>query len=153
MSDTVQWVEFFGERFAVPARMNARLRVRFMRLAAEGADTAEAESEAAILLDKMVQSSVRPEDQDRFDALCERECPSDEDLMRFIVNVIAAAAERPTGQPSDSSAGLTVTEPKSVSVPASSVQPDLQLVRELEQQGRADKAEFVMMNLRARSAV
>lgn len=152
MSDTVQWVEFFGERFAVPARMNARLRVRFMRLAAEGADTAEAESEAAILLDKMVQSSVRPEDQDRFDALCERECPSDEDLMRFIVNVIAAAAERPTGQPSDSSDGLTIIEPKSESAPDSLDAPSLRVVRELEAAGRPDKAEFVAMAMRARSA-
>lgn len=156
MSDSVQFVEFFGERFAVPARMNARLKTRFFALAAEGGEGAEVDaskqSEAAILLEKMVQQSVRPEDRKRFDDLCDREMPSDEELMQFLVDVMSAAAERPTGRPSDSSDGQTSTAPKSATELASSDAPKLTLVQELEAAGRADKAEFVVMAERARSA-
>ena len=149
MSDSVQFVEFFGEQFAVPARMNARLRARFFRVAAEGGNTEDQMSEAAILLDKMIEQSVRPEDRKRFDDLCDREMPGDEELMGFVVKVISASAERPTGRPSDSSGGPTIIEQKSVSAQELSAHPSLQLIRDLEAQGRADKAQFVKLAMQA----
>lgn len=138
MPDDVQFVEFFGERFAVPARINQRLVIRFSRLAAEGADTSAGDSskanEAAILLDRMVEQMVRPEDKDRFEDVCDRERPTDEELMEFIASVMKAVSGRPTSRPSDSSAGPTTTAPSS--------EPDSssRVIARLEEQGRPDLA-------------
>ncbi len=138
MSDDVQFAEFFGERFAVPQRINQRLIIRFGRLAAEGADTAATNpakaNEAAILLDRMVEQMVRPEDKDRFEDVCDRERPTDEELMAFIADVMAAVSRRPTSRPSDSSAGPTSTPQNSADDSSSRV------ITRLEQQGRPDLA-------------
>ena len=151
MSDSVQFVEFFGERFAVPPRLNQRLVIRFQRKAAEGADTADLDEakarEAAILLDKMIEQSVRAEDRERFEAVCDRELPSDEELMEFVAKVLAAVAQRPTGRPADSSSGPTSIEPKSVSEPAY-----LRVVQREEEAGRPDRALMVLMAQEGRSA-
>jgi hypothetical protein len=151
VSDSVQFVDFFGEQFAAPARMNSRLVIRFQRMAAEGADTADVDEakarEAAIMLDKMIEQSVRPEDRPRFEDVCDRELPSDEELMKFVADVLAAVAGRPTSRPSDSSDGPTNTRPNSGG------DSSLAVVHRLEERGRPDLALMVTMSQEARSAV
>lgn len=145
-----RFVDFFGEQFQVPDRINQRLVIRFGRLAAEGADTADEDpkkaAEAAILLDRMVEQMVRPEDKDRFEDACDRERVSDEELMRFIAQVMAAVSGRPTSLPSGSSDGQRTTPPSSEAASSS-----LRVVRRLEESGRPDLALMVEMAQEARS--
>jgi hypothetical protein len=143
VSDTLGFVDFFGERFAVPARINQRLVVKFGRIAAEGGDTEHTDParalEAAIVLDKMVEQSVRAEDRQRFEDVCDRECPTDEELMGFVASVMAAVSRRPTSPPSGSSGGRTVT-PQSAEVDSYS-----QVIEREEAAGRPDRALMVLM--------
>lgn len=152
MADDVRFVEFFDERFAVPARMNQRLVIRFQRLAAEGADTEDLNEakarEATIMLDRMIEQSVRPEDRQRFEDVCDREMPNDEELMGFVADVLAAAAGRPTSRPSDSSGGQTSTPPNSGGDSSAAA-----VVARLEAQGRPDLALIVDMAQTGRSAI
>lgn len=152
MSDTVEFVEFFGEQFRVPQRINARIRQRIAALSSQGMDLDENDpkaqqlaQQAALLIDKMVTGSIRPEDRERFEDVCDRECPSDEELMQFAMDVLEAASGRPTTQPSVSSGGPTIIQESSED--ASS----LAVIRRLEQTGRPDRAYFVRMAQEARA--
>lgn len=128
-------VEFFGETFTVPERFNHRLLTRFAKLARKGVDSDDSEGMAAI--DDLIDQCVMPYDMERFDAVCDRERPSFEELMEFMHDVLEAISARPTGQPSDSSDGLQTTSPNSADGSPSAV------VARLEQQGRPDLALMV----------
>ena len=152
MSDTVEFVEFFGEQFRVPQRINARIRQRIAALSAQGMELDENDpkaqklaQQAALLIDKMVTGSVRPEDRERFEEVCDRECPSDEELMQFAMDVLAAASGRPTMQPSVSSDGPTIIQQ------SSEADSSLAVIHRLEQAGRPDQAYIVQMAQEARA--
>ena len=100
-------IEFFGEEFEVPEKLNHRRVLRLAKFASAGSDTDNLAAMGA--LDDLLTQCVRPEDAVRFDALCDREGTTSEDLMRFTGQVIAELAERPTAQPALSSDGPTPT--------------------------------------------
>jgi hypothetical protein len=109
-------VEFLGEQFEIPERINKRLMVKFAALAAKGAKSDDGEGN--VVMDRVLDQLVRPEDLDRFNDLCDRERPQDEELLEFIGKAFSVLAERPTSQPSDSSDGHVTTPLKSVPPPA-----------------------------------
>ncbi len=138
-------VEFCGEQFTVPARINKRLLIRFAAAAARGTDSNG--EDGAVLLDRLLDQCVRDEDRQRFDDLCDKVRVEDEQLMEYIGKVIGALSERPTSQPSDSSAGPTSTELTSVSEePKRSAREDaaLTLLAQAEEQGRPDRGVFLL---------
>lgn len=151
MSDSVEFVEFFGEQFAAPQRINQRLLIKVSRLAAEGADTEDMDEAkakaAAIVLDQMIEQCVRAEDKQRFEDICDRERVNDEELMEFVGKVMEVVSGRPTTRPSVSSAGQTVTEPSSGDASF------LRVVERLETSGRPELAYMVEETQKARSAV
>ena len=100
-------IEFFGEEFEVPEKLNHRRVLRLAKFASAGSDTDNLAAMGA--LDDLLTQCVRPEDAARFDALCDREGTTSEDLMRFTGQVIAELSERPTAQPAPSSDGPTPT--------------------------------------------
>ena len=100
-------IEFYGEQFEVPDKVNHRLVLRLAKFASAGSDTGNLAAMGA--LDDLLTRCIRPEDAERFDALCDREGTTGEELMLFTGRVIAELSERPTAQPAPSSAGLTPT--------------------------------------------
>lgn len=127
--------EFFGETFDLPERFNMRLFTRFGTLAQKGMDSSDIESVA--MIDRLIDQSVRPEDVARFDEVCDRERPDFEELMEFVMGVVAEVTERPTKRPSDSSDGPTSTKDSSSDVSS------LPVIARLEQSGRPDLALMV----------
>ena len=98
-------IEFFGEKFEVPEKINHRRVLRLAKFASAGSDSDNLAAMGA--LDDLLTQCVRPEDAERFDTLCDREGTTSEDLMKFTGQVIAEISERPTALPAPSSAGLS----------------------------------------------
>lgn len=140
-------IEFAGESFAVADKIGLMPLMRFAHLADSGVDSEDMAGLAAMY--DLLEQCIAEQDWSRFQRAATKSRADGDDLMAAVQAAIAVISERPTGRPSDSSAGLTVIEPKSESEPVSSVQPELQLVRELELAGRADKAEFIVQRMRA----
>lgn len=143
-SDSVEFVDFFGERFALPRRFNSRLLWRFMRAADDGIDSESAEG--IVLMDKLLDAVVRPEDHKRFDQVCDRECPDDEQLIEFAMEAVQKIAARPTGRPSDSSDGPRTTSTSSAGDSSSPV------IARLEERGRPDLALIVAQAQESRAS-
>ena len=100
-------IEFFGEKFEVPEKINHRRVLRLAKFASAGSDSSNLAAMGA--LDDLLTQCVRPEDAERFDALCDREGTTAADLMEFTGKVLAELSERPTALPAPSSAGPTPT--------------------------------------------
>ncbi len=137
-------VEFLGETFSVPERMDYRTFLRFARAASEGVDDGSMDGLAAV--DAMLDQCIEPADKARFDKLCARERPDMEQLMEFIASAMNAMSARPTSRPSDSAGGPMTTEPTSVPRSSGSV------IESLERGGRPDLALIHTQALEARSA-
>lgn len=144
-------VGFFGESFELNDPADYEFAMVEFSEVAEATDGNSIAALAAVMT--MLRAAIVTEDFDRFRATARKhKAQVQRDLMPVIVDAFRQPVpERPTGRSADSSAGPTVTEPRSDSMPAAS--GSLTLVKELESQGRADKAEFVVMAERARSAV
>lgn len=127
--------EFFGEVFETPERFNMRLLTRFATLAKRGVDSDDIEGVAAI--DSLIDQCLRPEDVERFDEVCDRERPDFDELMAFIMGVVAEVSQRPTKRPSDSSDGPTLTKDSSRD------DSSLRVIRRLEAEGRPSIALMV----------
>lgn len=123
--------------------------MRFAHLASSGVDSEDMEALAAMY--DLLEQCIADDDWPRFQRAATKSRADGEMLMAVVQKAIEAIGERPTGQPSDSSDGLTTIEPRSESAVASS--EPLRVIRDLESQGRPDKAEFVAMAERARSAI
>lgn len=103
-------VEFKGEEFQPRERVN---RMRSLALAKLARDSAKVDAEKAgeaimnnmAALYDLVEHVLRPEDFDRFMALCDEHGVDDADLYEFTGKMIGAAGERPTARLSDSSDG------------------------------------------------
>lgn len=137
-------VEFFGDTFEVPERFNMRRVTQFAAAASRGVDDKSLEGMAAV--NGLLDQCVRPEDTERFDALCDKHGASIEDLLEFFGSVLEVVTDRPTSQPSVSSDGLRTIEPKSTGDSYSPV------IARLENQGRPDLALMVTQAREARSA-
>jgi hypothetical protein len=101
-------VDFLGESFEISERVNERRMLRLMRLARSGADSDNADAMGEF--DEMLSLCFASKDEEkRFDAACDRDGVTTEQLFEFVGKVIAARAERPTARPSDSSTGPSST--------------------------------------------
>lgn len=141
-------VEFFGERYPVADKIGLMPLMRFARVAEAGVDSGDMAGLAAMY--DLLEQCIADESWPAFQRAATRNRADGDDLMRVVKDAIEAIAARPTGRPSDSSDGPAAIEPRSVTEPVSS--EPLRLIRDLEEQGRADKAEFVAMAQRAASA-
>lgn len=124
--------EFFGEHFDAPERFNMRAFTRFAALASKGVDDADMEAVAAI--DALITQCVSPGDLPRFEATCDRERPSLDELIEFVGAVMSEVSERPTRRPSDSSDGSQPTSVTSV------VDSSSRVIARLESEGRPSLA-------------
>ena len=94
-----------GEVFTIDPEPNLIALGRFAKLARTGADTDDMESFAALV--DTVASSVVEGDEARFLDLCQKKRAPADLLLKIVQAVLQAQAQRPTRQPSDSSAGLS----------------------------------------------
>lgn len=127
-------VEFFGQTFALRPKVSEYAFAKFARAAARGVDGDTAQGMSAMLT--LLEKCITPEDWQRFDRTAEDNDATTEQIMAVIVGAlqqtVEPATDRPTVQPSDSSDGLSSTEPKSgsssdVKGSVLSGRPDLQL--------------------------
>jgi hypothetical protein len=115
-------VEFGGEEFLPREKTNRMRSLYLAKLARDGSSLKEGDeavgeavmSNMAALYD-LVEHVLRPEDFDRFMAAADRAGADDTELYTFTAKMIAAAAERPTVLPADSSAGPSPMPVNSVS--------------------------------------
>ncbi len=130
-------VEFAGERFATADKIGLMPLMRFAKVAKAGADAQDMDGLAALY--DLLQQCIDPADWVRFEAAADRTHAEGDELMAVIGKVFEALSERPTRQPSDSSAGQQTT-------PQSSGDGSyLQVVKRLEDEGRPDRALIVQM--------
>jgi hypothetical protein len=139
---------FAGEEFGVADRIGLMPLMRFAHLADGGVDSEDMSALAAMY--DLLEQCIDPVDWQRFQRAATKVRADGEALMGIVKQAIEVIGERPTGRPSDSSDGPTVTEPKSVTEPGSSGKSAV--VVQLESKGRADMAQIVAMAERARSA-
>lgn len=149
---TAAVVRFGGEEFRVRARVSLPALMRFAH-AAKATTTTELDQWDAIY--RLCAAALDPaEDLDHFLDVADRENADEKTLMLFVRKVMMGQTDRPTGRPSDSSDGPTVTAPNSEPVQDSSESPDLhvRVVRREEAAGRPDRALMVLMAHEAASA-
>lgn len=124
---------FMGDSFNVQDEISAIAMGDFAVAAAstEGEDKNSLPAMAAMM--GLLEDCVMPEEWQRFRKVAKAKRAGFDDLMKFVGEIMVASAERPTGQPSDSTDGLPTTELKSVSSSADKVtqafpgRPDKQL--------------------------
>ena len=132
-------VPFLGDTFTPRDQLNSRRLGKFAQLANKG-DMPEMVAMAAI--NDLIDGVLRPEDMDRFDALCDLHNPDYEALAAFIADVLETMTARPTSRPSVSSDGPTITAAKSTddsfsrAVEVTRGRPDLQLMVMMAQKAR-----------------
>jgi hypothetical protein len=147
--------EFKGEYFQPSNRINERRVRKMARLLTAGQKAAEKgeDAEAGQFLmqlkemeDDLVNMCLRPEDIERFDALCDEHGSTEDELRAFMAASIAEHAERPTSRPSVSSDGPISTPP------SSEVDSYSQAIAQREQEGRPDLALVLLQTQEQRSA-
>ncbi len=130
-------VEFGGERFATADKIGLMPLMRFAKVAKAGADAQDMDGLAALY--DLLQQCIDPADWARFEAAADRAHAEGDELMAVIGKVFESLSERPTRQPSDSSAGQQTTPQRSGGGSY------LQVVKRLEEQGRPELAHVVVM--------
>lgn len=143
-------VEFFGGRFQVAERVGLMPLMRFAKVAKSGVDSDDMAGLAAMY--DLLEQCIAPADWQRFQDAADKARADGEELMKVVQTAIELISARPTGRPSDSSDGPQITPQRSGSGRDSSAEESLRVVRELEAAGRPDKAQFVVMAMRERSA-
>lgn len=107
-------VEFKGATFEPRERVNRMRSLHLAKLARDGGKADPEKAGEAVMnnmaaLYDLVEHVLRPEDFDRFMALCDEHGVDDAALYEFTGKMIGAAAERPTERPSASSDGPSTT--------------------------------------------
>lgn len=125
-------VSFCGETFTIPDKIGAMPLMRFASLARAGVDTDDLEGLAAMY--DLLRSCIAEDDWDRFETLAETEKAEGSDLWLLVQQVFVVHAERPTGQPSDSSDGPSTTSQSSTDIEFDKVK------RRFEDEGRVSWA-------------
>lgn len=134
---------FLGEQFRV-TQPGALALMRFARSAKGGSDANDLDGLAAMY--DLLSQVLEPDDWARFEAHADRCHATGDQLLGFVQEVLVSVAERPTGRPSDSSAGPQIIEPSS---PDDSSSP---VIRRLNDQGRPDLALLVRKRQESLSA-
>ena len=134
---------YFGTVLRVNPELSELELVEFMDRAQQ---VGENDPRAVTMLKDYLRSLVHPDDFDRFWELARRYRQTQQDLGALTQTLMAAAAGRPTGLPSDSSAGQSST------APSSRDGSSLRVIRQLESQGRSDIALAVVRAQEAQAA-
>lgn len=154
MSDTV---DFCGADFRVGERVGLMPMMRYARVAkrmlerqktgaaSDGMDEIE-QLDATLSL---LEQCVHPDDWSRFEQVTTEHGVDQEGYMEFAGRVMALLANRPTGQPSDSSDGLRIIEASSTAVSSS---PEESVIQRLNDKGRPDLALIVRKRQEALTA-
>jgi hypothetical protein len=147
-------IEFFGAKYRLSDPEDYQwAMLEFADAATGGADAATLEGLSAIMA--MLKAAIHPDDWTRFrTAARKNKARVDRDLMPVVVSAFSQeVTDRPTGRSSDSSDGPKVTPDTSAAVSSSMDEPHLRVIKRLEDEGRPDKAEMVLLAQEARSAV
>lgn len=135
-------VEFGGETFRTADSIGLMALMRFAHVAKGGTDSNDMAGLAAMY--DLLEQCFPAEEFDRFQQVALRTKAKGDELMAVVGKVVEAISARPTGRPSDSSAGPAVIEPSSGDA-SSSEAPHLRVVRHWEEKGRPDVAFMVQM--------
>lgn len=110
-------VDFFGETIRLVDEPSEWTMLEFAE-AADNTDANELQGLAAVM--RLLRGTVHEDDWDRFARTARKhKAQVDRDLMPLVVAVITGATDRPTRQPSDSSAGLPTTAASSTAASSS----------------------------------
>lgn len=112
-------VTCMGESFETWPSISAMAYVDFARSMKTDENSVSPDSVLALM--DLLQDCLLPEEWDRFQQVTRSKRAGFEDLMNVIKAMVEAQADRPTGQPTDSSAGLPTTDQKSESTSANKV--------------------------------
>lgn len=123
-------VPFAGETFEMLEVSGAAL-LDFAEASSEGQDGNMMEGLASIK--RLIRDCLSDEDWKRFWALARKTRATPDDLLKVVQSILTGETERPTSRPADSSAGPSVTEPKSepsadVKVSTLAGRPDLRVM-------------------------
>jgi hypothetical protein len=135
-------IERWGETFNT-VRPGAWSLMEFAKVASDGTDSTDLAG--LVAMRNLIEACIHPEDMARFTRACSKARADGKELMGIVAEVIAQVAERPTTQPSDSSAGLRTTNASSaggssspaVSLMESRKRGDLALVHRDAEESRA----------------
>jgi hypothetical protein len=132
-------VELFGEVFALNPREDYEWAMIEFADAAMGGTDADLLSGAAAVM-ALLREAIAADQWERFRKTARaKKAQTKRDLMPIVVQIFTQAAERPTGLPSDSSAGQRST-PES-----SEVASYRRVIEREEASGRPDRALMVQM--------
>ena len=105
-------VPFFGEQFDLNPEPSEYALMEFAEAAADGVDGDTMQGLAAMM--RLVTECIDVKDRSRFRVLARKSKAGADDLTKVIQAAFKQETERPTGRPSDSSDGPTITAPRSV---------------------------------------
>jgi len=111
--------DYLGEQFERADEFPAFAYAEFCEALADGAEENSQQATGVAL--RLALACVAKKDQQRFRAVSRAKNAKVEDWLKVFYNWSAAEADRPTGQPTDSSDGLEATPETSESLPVASV--------------------------------
>lgn len=111
--------EYFGEQFERAEEFPAFAYAEFCEAMADDAEEDGAQATGVAL--RLAVASVAQKDQKRFRAVSRKNNAKVTDWLKVFYDWSAAEADRPTGQPTDSSDGREATTENSDSQPVASV--------------------------------
>lgn len=130
-SDSPNVVSWMGAEFKIADKIGIMPMLRYANLAEEGTDSLDMHGLSAMYL--LIQQCLNEDDWVRFQKHATVKRADDNDLMKFVQDVMERLSGRPTQKPSDSSDGPKTTEPSSEDAATLRVldrtegRPDLQL--------------------------
>ncbi len=125
-------ITFAGELFQVAEKVGLMPLMRFAHIADSGVDAEDMAGLAAMY--DLLEQCIAEDEWQRFQRVATKARADGEQLMGVVKDAIEAITARPTGRPSDSSAGPTPTPPRSEADYSSRV------IARLEESGRPDLA-------------
>lgn len=132
-----QSIQFAGESFEVAEKIGLMPLMRFAHLARAGVDADDMEGLDAMY--SLLQQCLTDDAWRRFEDAATRSRAGGDELMAVVKDAIEVMTARPTGQPSDSSAGLQSVSVNSADDSSSPV------IARLVAAGRPDMAHIVSM--------
>lgn len=111
--------DFHGETFTYADEFPAFAHAEFCEAMDDGEEVTSTRSTAVTL--RLALASIAESDRSRFRRLCRRVQPPAGEVMGIFGGLLAVLSERPTGQPADSSDGLSSTPQNSGQEPVASV--------------------------------
>lgn len=135
-------IQRWGETFKT-VRPGTWALMEFAKVATSDVDSSDMQGLAA--MHDLIESCIHPDEMSRFARTCKQARAGHEEILSIVQEVVAQTAQRPTSQPSDSSAGLPTTSASSAaaySSPAVSLMEhkrrgDLALLHKQAEESRA----------------